>query len=486
MRTSSILTFSFLALLISCGGNSLKVDPISTTENPHEQIEMLETSISKARLEKVDVLSPTWLSKAERSLSYAKRLQDRGRSLSDMLKYVAKGKAQLRNANAAAKVARTALAKSIQAREDARNAGATSYVEEYKDVEEDFLELTKAIERNSISRAKNREDDVVKRYRVLELRGIKEKTLGKVRELIREAKAEDAQRVAKVSLALAEKKLSETDAFISKHRYNKEVMVSKADDALFFAQRLFNVNRQIHALQDKSPEEIVIWMEKLLSQISRAAGAPDMRNQNFKTQVENISASIQQGKQDQKFFSEKTKTQEKEISALKRRVAALEGTTQAERAAKAKLEAERKFQALYSEVRKIFDPREAEVYKEDDRLLIRLKKMDFPVGQSVIMPKNYSLLGKVQRAIWTFGEPKVVIEGHSDSTGSESLNEHLSQKRAEAVRSYLIANRTLPQNLIMSLGYGSSKPLASNKTRRGRAMNRRIDIVIKPKAGNVQ
>ena len=66
------------------------------------------------------------------------------------------------------------------------------------------------------------------------------------------------------------------------------------------------------------------------------------------------------------------------------------------------------------------------------------------------------------------------------STGSDEVNEHLSQKRAEAVREYLVANRTLPYDRIVAVGYGSTLPLAYNETVEGRAINRRIDVIVKP------
>jgi outer membrane protein OmpA-like peptidoglycan-associated protein len=96
------------------------------------------------------------------------------------------------------------------------------------------------------------------------------------------------------------------------------------------------------------------------------------------------------------------------------------------------------------------------------------------------MPNNYETLSRVQKVIRTFGEPDVVIEGHTDSTGSDEINDHLSQKRAESVREYLVANRTLPYSKIVAVGYGSMRPLASNETASGRAINRRIDVIVKP------
>jgi OmpA-OmpF porin, OOP family len=96
------------------------------------------------------------------------------------------------------------------------------------------------------------------------------------------------------------------------------------------------------------------------------------------------------------------------------------------------------------------------------------------------MPRNYPLLMKVQRAILAFDEPNVLIEGHTDSTGEKAMNDELSKRRAQAVREYLLANGILPKERIFAEGYGSRKPLAPNETEEGRAINRRIDVVISP------
>jgi OOP family OmpA-OmpF porin len=136
---------------------------------------------------------------------------------------------------------------------------------------------------------------------------------------------------------------------------------------------------------------------------------------------------------------------------------------------------------LFSEVHGYFGPEEAEVYKQGNRLVIRLRGIQFPVGKEFIMPSNYALLSKVQRAIRAFGGPDVIIEGHTDSTGSDAINEHLSQQRAEAVREYFVANGTLTYDAISAIGYGSEQPLASNQTAEGRAINRRIDVLIMPR-----
>jgi outer membrane protein OmpA-like peptidoglycan-associated protein len=187
----------------------------------------------------------------------------------------------------------------------------------------------------------------------------------------------------------------------------------------------------------------------------------------------------------------KTEELQADRENLKKQILALETKTHEEATAKEGLEAERqaaeerlaaerRFNQKFVEIQHYFQPNEAEVYKQGNQLVIRLMAIQFPVGKEVIMPHNYSLLSQVQRSIRTFDKPNVTIEGHTDSTGSDEVNAYLSQKRADAVREYLIANETLPAKDIVAVGYGSKRPLASNATAEGRAVNRRIDVIVKP------
>lgn len=77
-------------------------------------------------------------------------------------------------------------------------------------------------------------------------------------------------------------------------------------------------------------------------------------------------------------------------------------------------------------------------------------------------------------------KPKVsiIIEGHTDNIGSHELNDHLSLLRAESVRKYLI-RKGIAESRITSKGYGERKPLASNKSEKGRKLNRRTEVIIK-------
>ena len=481
---AAILVATMWFLSASAGGQA-KAGEVFEMVNPADEVNRFDSEISNARKEQVNVLAPVSFTRAEKYLNDAKEALTGGDELSEILEEIASGRAQLQRAEEMAQVARTTLPSVIKARELARAAGATNLGEDYVKAEKQFLKLTKAIEKNDLRYAQNNRDKVGAAFDELEVRAIKEQKLGQARKLIDQAEREGAKKLAPQSLEVAEQSLKGADAFITEHRYEREKIQQKSSEALFRAERLLQVTRQSKKIKEMEPEEISLWVEGILSKTASTLSAPDMRNESFDTQRENILGSISTLQEDKQFLASQDKAHVEEIESLKQQIALLEGKTKEEQAAIERLEKEKRFNELFNEVAGYFDPDEAEVYKEGDRLLIRLKAIQFPVGKSVIMPDNYELLSKVQKAIRTFGEPDVVIEGHTDATESEEVSEYLSEERAESVRKYLVANQTLPEEKIVAVGYGSKRPLASNETAEGRAINRRIDVVIspKPKAG---
>ncbi len=468
---------TILFLLSGCAGQPLEVESIPKSEPPQELINKLDAEIALARNEKINVLAPTWFAKAESSLIEAKRLLEEGAELSKIFDRVATGRAELQRAKKTAEVSKATLADVIQGRERAREAGADRLGKDYAAAEEEFLKLTRSIENENLGYAQRNQPKVTEQFHELEIRAIKVRTIGVVRNLLRSAEKQKSDKIAPESYAAANNKLLEADAFITQNPYKNEQMNRLANEALFLARRHLELAEEIKEIQALSPEQIAFKIEALLQKTTSQLAAPDMRDQSFEQQEENILASISAQKADYEFTLKKVKEQQLDITDLQQKVASLEGQS---RTQQERLMAEKQLNQLFSEVRGYFDPNEAEVYKSENQLIIRLKTINFPVGQAVIMPENYALLSKVQRSIRAFGEPDVIIGGHTDSSGPEPLNEHLSQQRAEAVRQYLVANGVLPFDKIIAVGYGSMRPLASNATESGRAMNRRIDVTISP------
>jgi outer membrane protein OmpA-like peptidoglycan-associated protein len=469
-----------LWILSGCAGGQVAMEDVGTPMNPAEEVNRFDSEISNARKNQINVLAPTSFAKAEANLNDAMKALKSGEELSEISEPIASGRAYLKQAEEMAQVARTTLPDTIKARELARAAGATNLGEDYVKAEEQFLKLTKAIENNDLKYAQNNREKVAAAFDQLEVRAIKEQTLGEARKLIKQSEEEGARKLTPETLEVAQQKLNNADAFISEHRYEKEKIQQKSAEALFQAQRLLVVTRQSQEVREMEPEQISLWVEEILNETASKLSAPDMRNESFDMQRQNILGSVKSLQEDRQFLASQEKAHQEEIESLKQQVASLEGKTQEERAAIERLEAEKQFNELYTQVKGYFSADEAEVYKQSNRLIIRLRAIQFPVGQAIIMPSNYELLSKVQRSIRTFGEPAVVIEGHTDSTGSDEVNDHLSQQRAESVRDYLVANKTLPETKILAVGYGSKRPLASNETEEGRAINRRIDVVISP------
>jgi outer membrane protein OmpA-like peptidoglycan-associated protein len=468
---------TIILLLTACAGRQLEVESISKTEHPQQLINQLDNDVALARNENINVLSPTWFDKAESSLNEAKKLLEEGAELSKIFDKIATGRAELNQAQKIAEVSKVTLADAIQGRELARKAGAAALGKDYQEAEEGFLELSRAIEKENLRYAQRNQAAVTEQFRQLEIRAIKIRTIGEVRNLLRAAEKQKSDKIAPESYAAAKNKFVEADTFITENPYQKEHMSMLANEALFLARRHMEIAAEASKIQQMTSEQTALKMESILHTISSRLTAPDMRDQSFEQQNENILATISAQQADHEFSAKKIKTQQLEITDLQDKIASLEGQS---RQQQQRLMAQKQLNQLFSEVRDYFDQSEAEVYKRENQLIIRLKAIRFPVGQSVIMPDNYALLGKVQRAIRAFGEPDVIIGGHTDSTGPEPLNEHLSQQRAEAVRQYLVANGILPFDKIIAVGYGSMRPLASNSTEEGRAMNRRIDVTISP------
>ncbi|MGI6394550.1 MAG: OmpA family protein [bacterium] len=102
----------------------------------------------------------------------------------------------------------------------------------------------------------------------------------------------------------------------------------------------------------------------------------------------------------------------------------------------------------------------------------------FQTGKTIIDRKSYAMLKEVADALKNASSvKKVIVEGHTDNVGSRGLNMSLSQKRAEAVREFLI-DEGVAADKLEAKGFGPDKPVSSNRTAAGRAKNRRVEFVL--------
>lgn len=122
-----------------------------------------------------------------------------------------------------------------------------------------------------------------------------------------------------------------------------------------------------------------------------------------------------------------------------------------------------------------------EVQRLNDQLLkLNLSsEVTFDTNSDSIKPGFKGSLNKVSSVLSDYDKTVVHVIGHTDSTGSESYNQGLSERRAGSVKTYL-ASHGVNSERVLTVGKGESEPVASNNTAEGRQMNRRVEIFLKP------
>ena len=129
--------------------------------------------------------------------------------------------------------------------------------------------------------------------------------------------------------------------------------------------------------------------------------------------------------------------------------------------------------------------REMEAQQTERGLLVTLGDVLFAFDKAELSAQAAPRLDKLARFLAQFPDRKMLIEGYTDSVGSDAYNLSLSERRAQAVRDAL-AQRGVDSARISARGYGKAHPVADNGSADGRAMNRRVEIVIADEKGNLR
>jgi outer membrane protein OmpA-like peptidoglycan-associated protein len=175
-------------------------------------------------------------------------------------------------------------------------------------------------------------------------------------------------------------------------------------------------------------------------------------------------------------------TQELEVSKAKG--ALLQGDLEA---TKANLAAERaRLRKVMHDAQKRFDELQSNlisVSRDARGTIISMADILFETNKATLTPNLKENLAKIAGILIVYKEPNILIEGHTDSTGTKERNQKLSEERAGAVMGYLV-EQGVAETRLTAAGLGPDKPIADNKTKEGRAKNRRVDLVIEEKVLN--
>jgi outer membrane protein OmpA-like peptidoglycan-associated protein len=153
-------------------------------------------------------------------------------------------------------------------------------------------------------------------------------------------------------------------------------------------------------------------------------------------------------------------------------------TAEAQKAADAAKAAEARANKLEAEVAQLH------ATKSERGLIITLGDVLFDTGKAELKGGAVVTISKIADFMKTYPTRKLLVEGFTDSRGSDAYNLDLSERRANAVRTALTASGVSSERLAMR-GYGESYPVASNETPEGRQLNRRVEVIISDEDGRI-
>ena len=426
----------FLILIITalwgCSNNPSVLE-FPATANSADEVQKFSADMQSALDRQIDVLSPTAYEEAREALDDALSAQEGGKDPEEILHAVAVGRAQLNEASKFAQISYVNMEDVVIARQAALTAGANKlFPDDFKKADKNLRSVTTDVEENKLGAIAENRPILQQEYRDVELKAIKKNNLGPAHEAIALAKREGAATHAKQSLAIAELAVNNADAFITAYRNNTAAIQARSADALEKANHLVKITRSSKAGNKITSEESALIIEK----------------EQIKTQDKRDELAL-----------ERDKNQDLAVETRN-------------------LKTDQEYNQSFETARAQFEKNEAEVYRQGNQLVIRIKSLNFPVNRSYLRGENYPVLGKVANVIKGFNNPTVVVEGHTDSDGSKEQNNRLSAERSKTVSNYFISSGVIERGKIRTVGFGSKRPLASNETAAGKAQNRRVDIII--------
>ena len=431
----------------------------------------VEKMLQNAKEQGAEYLSPNFYKKAVDSFNKANEYYSKNESTRDIREKLTEAQRNCARALEVVKLAVITLKEPIKAREDALKVEANIHAKEkFNEAGERFYEAAREVENDDLNDARGAGSESEKLFRQAELIAIKNNILGEARQLVKQANETDVEENAPQTLSRARSLLNQVEDLLTNNRYAVQDASEKAAECVYEAKHAIFLAQEIKGLkeEDKNWEKLILQYEDILTGFASKFNKKPGYENGMRAAINLISSKIDSLQNENKELISENALLKEEYSTVKE-----QATTSSAELAK-KRDREEKFQ----KVKSMFSSREGSVVFDGENLVIHLHGLNFQSGQSVIQPEYFSLLTKVQDALRIFPDKHILIEGHTDSRGNPQTNKTLSEDRAQAVREYLIANMGKNREEITSVGYGSAKPIASNETPEGRALNRRIDIVI--------
>ena len=446
-----------------------------------------EQAATAAREVDADTLAPQAFNRGLEAYASAEADYARGRNMDRVRTRLEQATQAFVQAREAAEIATITLASLIKTRDDARNANAETFaLAQWSEGEKLFDGAMRRLESGDIRGARSRAAEGETLYRDAELTAIKAQYLSQTRALLAQAEQARVPRYAPKTLARAQGLLAQAEEELNNNRYDTDLPRSLAQQANYEARHAIYLAERIRTLREgnATEEDIILSYEDPLTQIGAAADMPPQLDAGVEPFARDIVNYVERLREESSQAMTDLSESRKRIAELEEEIrdldAQLGGVSQERAALVQRLEAEARLREQFETIETLFAREEARSAREGNSIVLRLVGLTFPSGQADIGPDYRGLLDKVRQAADVFPRSQIVIEGHTDSYGSDEANLALSRRRAEAVSNYLTNELGVAAFRISAVGYGETRPIANNETPQGRERNRRIDVRIEP------
>lgn len=449
-NVKSTAAIGVLGIMMGCA-HQVKPFPISSSANPTEEINGQHALLTEGYRGQIDVLAANHFQEAKDYFNTAKDENKDGKEPQKVLKNLGYSKAWLQLANQEAASSYPRVEEISKSREQALNAGARNFPEKLEVIDKDLKVMALA------APGKYSLDEKAKlqgKYLALELVAIKHNKLGNVWKSLSNAKDKNAEKIVPTAYSQAVQKYTIAEKIIETDRHNDLVIQTAVVEAAAHADRVNALMASEKTSRAQTPEQRAMTLESRDQAVNRA------NSNTFAAKVDTFQKDQELKETEQVLAEQNAALLVSEGENSEHKIKEYDDKVVADAAAQ-------------------FSKSEADVYRQDGILIIRLKSMNFAPGRSDLPSDSMAILTKVRSILKNINAGDVMVEGHTDGTGAAKINQQLSEKRAKSVANFFSTDEAFSNNKMESTGYGYSKPLATNKTSAGRAQNRRVDILVK-------
>ena len=299
------------------------------------------------------------------------------------------------------------------------------------------------------------------------------------RNAVRIAKLEGAEQYASESYGNAVRQMKEADALATRHHVDKKALISvsrevvqTAEDATEIAMKRIETDRmdaEKRAAANRERAAKAQAQQEMQARQNAEAQTADAIRQRAQAENAAVDANRQRADAEKVAADAQQQKQAAEADSDRNRAAAALADQQLQQALK---DREALRASLLLQFNAILATRDTA-----RGLVVNLSDVLFDTGKYTLRPLAREKLAKISGIVLAYPSLLLAIEGHTDSVGSESYNQDLSEKRADSVRDYL-AKQNIPMASMTAQGFGKTQPVASNDTAEGRQQNRRVELVV--------